>query len=126
MSLLNDAETLLGNINRTLTPSAPHDVQIHSGFSYSHGRTADTVLAAVKNAVNGGKAEKIKVFGHSLGAAIAVLDALMLKAAFPTIPQQMVVFGLPRGGNQAFADFTDKQVPRFSARACAVHVDAHA
>jgi predicted lipase len=110
MSVLNDAEFLLANINSTLFPGAPDAVQVHSGFSWTQGRTADAVLAAVKGAISGKKAKSVKIFGHSLGAAIAMLDALMIKAALPDVPQQTVTFGLPRGGNQAFADFTDKQV----------------
>jgi hypothetical protein len=42
------------------------------------------------------------------GAAIATMDALMLKQNLPSSVQlTTTVYGLPRGGNQAFANFTD-------------------
>lgn len=49
--------------------------------------------------------------GHSLGAAIATLDALMLKLNLPSnIEVESVVFGLPRVGDQDFANFIDYMV----------------
>jgi hypothetical protein len=102
-------------VNTTLIPGATSAMQVHSGFSYTQGRTADDVLATVKGAISDKKASNIKVFGHSLGAAIAMLDALMLKAALPNVPQQTVTFGLPRYGNPEFADFTDAQVSLLSS-----------
>jgi hypothetical protein len=40
-----------------------------------------------------------------------MMDGLMLKKALdPSVDIQTVVFGLPRGGNQAFADLLDKEV----------------
>lgn len=49
--------------------------------------------------------------GHSLGAALATLDALMLKMNLPSnIEIDSVVFGLPRVGNQNFANMVDSLV----------------
>lgn len=46
--------------------------------------------------------------GHSLGAAIATLDATMLRMQLPSdVTVDSVVFGLPRVGNQQFADMVD-------------------
>lgn len=49
--------------------------------------------------------------GHSLGAAVATLDATMLRMQLPSnIEVDSVVFGLPRVGNQQFADMIDSLV----------------
>jgi len=56
-------------------------------------------------------AKTIEVTGHSLGAAIAVMDAVMIKQNVPSDVDVVTrVFGLPRGGNQEWADFVDKTV----------------
>lgn len=45
------------------------------------------------------------VKGHSLGAAVATLDAAMLRMHLPSdVEVDSVVFGLPRVGNQQFAN----------------------
>jgi len=46
--------------------------------------------------------------GHSLGAAIAVLDSVYLPLHLPTsVSFETVTFGQPRVGNTAFADYVD-------------------
>lgn len=46
--------------------------------------------------------------GDDSGAAIATMDALMLKLNLPSSVQlTTTVYGLPRVGNQAFANFID-------------------
>jgi predicted lipase len=111
MSILNDAKFAFTTMNSTLFPNVPDGVQVHDGFAYTQGRTADSVLAAVQGALAGGKASKVLVHGHSLGAAVAMLDSLMLRMALDaSVPVSTTVFGLPRGGNQAFADLLDSTV----------------
>lgn len=49
--------------------------------------------------------------GHSLGAAVATLDATMLRMQLPSsVEVDCVTFGLPRVGNQEFADMIDSLV----------------
>lgn len=49
--------------------------------------------------------------GHSLGGAVALLDATMLKMQLPsTIQIITVTFGMPRVGNQKFANMVDRIV----------------
>ena len=46
--------------------------------------------------------------GHSLGAALALLDAVYLPLHLPAGTRvRMVGYGLPRVGNAAFADYVD-------------------
>ena len=47
--------------------------------------------------------------GHSLGAALALLDAVYLPLHLPAgTLVHMVGYGLPRVGNAAFADYVDR------------------
>lgn len=49
--------------------------------------------------------------GHSLGAAIALLDSVYLPLHLPSNTTfKTVTYGLPRVGNQAFADYVDANV----------------
>ena len=50
----------------------------------------------------------------SSGAALATMDALMLSQNLdPSVQVTATVYGLPRGGNQAFADMIDSSVSGF-------------
>ena len=49
--------------------------------------------------------------GHSLGGAIAELDAIFLKLQIPSISISARTYGLPRVGNDGFASFAQRIVP---------------
>lgn len=106
-------------------------MQVHDGFQKTFERTADGVLSGVQNALSSTGANKVLVTGHSLGksdlldtsltsviltwhisgAAVAAMDALMLKMILPSsVEMTATLFGLPRGGNQEYADFIDSAV----------------
>ncbi|KAK0224462.1 Alpha/Beta hydrolase protein [Armillaria nabsnona] len=108
LSILNDAEFVPTPIDTEFFPSAAgKDIEVHSGFLETFSRTASTVLATVQSALTSTGAETLVLTGHSLGAALATLDALMFKDALTNISIQTTTFGSPRVGNQAFADFVD-------------------
>ncbi|KAL0953219.1 hypothetical protein HGRIS_004472 [Hohenbuehelia grisea] len=109
LSILNDAQFLLTGLNSTRFPAAKDgSIKVHSGFQKTFERTADGVLAGVQKALKATNVKKVVVTGHSLGAAIATMDAVMLKQALgSSVSVTTTVFGLPRGGNQAWADFVD-------------------
>jgi len=108
LSIANDAEFGLTDFNTTLFPNAPSGIQVHDGFQKTFERTSDSVLSGVRDALKSTGVNTIAVTGHSLGAAIATMDALMLKQNLPSsIQLSTTVFGLPRGGNQAYANFID-------------------
>lgn len=87
------------------------DVKLHSGFQDTQGRTADIVMATVQSGLASTGFQRVLVTGHSLGAAVASLDAAMLRMALPDDVQvESVVFGLPRVGNQEWADLFDTLV----------------
>ncbi|KAH9851329.1 alpha/beta-hydrolase [Lenzites betulinus] len=108
LSDLNDIEIGQVAANTTILPTASGDVKLHDGFTETQGRTADTVLSAVQSALESTGATKVLVTGHSLGAAVASIDAMMLKTKLNSnVSVSAVVFGLPRVGNQAWADLVD-------------------
>ena len=54
----------------------------------------------------------VTTVGHSLGAALALLDGVYLRLQLP--PQvivKVVGYGMPRVGNRNFADFVDQILP---------------
>lgn len=65
--------------------------------------------------------------GHSLGGALAELDALYLTLNLPSnISIKAVTYGTPRVGNRAFATFYDKNVRCASkSHSCAFHTKVH-
>ncbi|KAG5643936.1 hypothetical protein DXG03_009348 [Asterophora parasitica] len=106
----------------------PENIRVHEGFQKTFERTADGVLAGVKAALATAGVNKVVVTGHSLGtdpptsfcilrlsfqyaigAAVAMMDALMLTRELgPSgVEVNTTLFGLPRGGNAAWADFID-------------------
>ncbi|KZT25361.1 alpha/beta-hydrolase [Neolentinus lepideus HHB14362 ss-1] len=111
LSIANDAQFLLTDLNTTLFPQAGQGVQVHDGFQKTFERTADGVLSGVQNALSSTGATKVLVTGHSLGAAIATMDAVMLKMNLdPSISLTSTVFGLPRGGDQSWADLVNSNL----------------
>lgn len=114
-SLLTDAEIAKGALSTTLFPGVSSSVQVHDGFMKAHAASATAILAAVKRAISDHSATKVLAVGHSLGGAIATLDSLYFKLNLPsTISIKAVTYGLPRVGNQAFADLIDSKITDFS------------
>ncbi|KZV59747.1 alpha/beta-hydrolase [Peniophora sp. CONT] len=111
LSVINDLKADLRSLNTTLFPQAGDDVQAHDGFADAQEQTADAILAAVQDGLSSSGYSKVLVTGHSLGAAISSLDALMLSMRLDQSVQiTTTTFGTPRGGNQAFADLIDSRI----------------
>lgn len=52
---------------------------------------------------------RVTVVGHSLGAALALLDSIYLPLHLPSgVTVNMVGYGMPRVGNQDFANLVDE------------------
>ncbi|KAF8757630.1 Alpha beta-hydrolase [Rhizoctonia solani] len=114
-SLLTDAEVVRDNLSSSLFPGVSSSVKVHDGFMKAQAATATTILAGVKSLLSAHSATKVLAIGHSLGGAIATLDALYFRINLPpTVSIKAVTFGLPRVGNQAFADLIDSQITDFS------------
>ncbi|CCM02650.1 uncharacterized protein FIBRA_04754 [Fibroporia radiculosa] len=108
-SLVTDAKIVQVKLNSTLFPELSSDIEVHDGFADEHAKTATDVLSAVQSAMSKYGAKDVTLVGHSLGAAIALLDAVYLPLHIPGASFKFVGYGLPRVGNQAFANYVDAQ-----------------
>ncbi|KAF8210022.1 Alpha/Beta hydrolase protein [Mycena galopus ATCC 62051] len=109
LSILNDVELGLVPLNASRFPqTAGQNITVHDGFQQTFERTADGLLAGVMEGLASTGVQKIVVTGHSLGAAVATMTGALIKSAVPSsVSVDVTVFGLPRGGNQAWANFLD-------------------
>ena len=76
-----------------------------------HVSTASTILSYVQSTLSTQNISNVTVVGHSLGAAIALLDGAFLSLQLQkNLTVNVITFALPRVGNQAFANFIDTQL----------------
>ena len=106
MNLVHDS------VNATLFPDIDSAAQVHTGFRDVHAATADAVLAAVRDLLSSKDTKTITTVGHSLGGALAELDSVFLKLNNPDATVNVVTFGKPRVGNEAWAEVVDSTVSR--------------
>ncbi|KAF8493037.1 lipase class 3 family protein [Russula emetica] len=105
---LTDLNFFLQGLDPTLFPGLPSSIKVHEGFANEHAKTAATILAAVLALLKNHNASSVVVTGHSLGAALALLDSVYLSLHLPAGTRvSMVGYGMPRVGNPAFADYVD-------------------
>ncbi|EMD31090.1 hypothetical protein CERSUDRAFT_120138 [Gelatoporia subvermispora B] len=108
LSLLTDADIIQEELDSSLFPGISSSVKVHSGFAGTQSSTAQDVLSAVETGISEFGATEVTVVGHSLGAAISLLDFVFLPLHLPSdITVRFVGYGLPRVGNQDFANFVD-------------------
>jgi len=113
LSLLTDANIAFESLDPTLFPGVPSAIQVHSGFADTQAQTAHSVLSAVKSILStyASSLPSVTLIGHSLGAAISLLDAIYLPLHLPSGTQfKYIGFGLPRVGNQPFANYVDNHL----------------
>jgi len=108
-SILNNLQILLVEPNPEFFPATVGtEIRVHEGFHGAFEQTAADVLSTVQSALVSTGATRVLTTGHSLGGAIAILDGLMLSAVVPEgVLVETRVFGIPRTGNQEWADFID-------------------
>jgi predicted lipase len=71
-------------------------------------RTAPTILLSVQALLFQHNASSVVLTGHSLGAALALLDSVYLPLHLPPDTRVRTIgYGMPRVGNRAFADYVD-------------------
>ncbi|KAJ3993044.1 lipase class 3 family protein [Lentinula boryana] len=114
LPIITDTEVALQTLNAALFPGVSSSVQVHDGFGKAQAGTATAVLAAVQQAMSAHSTTAVTTVGHSLGAAISLLDALYLSIQLPSASVNFIGYGLPRVGNQAFANLIDSKLPKLS------------
>ncbi|KAJ7067106.1 alpha/beta-hydrolase [Mycena amicta] len=103
LSLVTDSNFFLESLNPTLFPGLSSSIEAHSGFADEQAKTATQILSAVNTALSRFGAKKVTIVGHSLGGALALIDAVYLPLHISGVTFQTITYGLPRVGNQAFA-----------------------
>jgi hypothetical protein len=84
-----------------------YDLPIHGADSCHPLSAATSVLAAVRKGFSTYGVTTVTAVGHSLGGAISLLEAVYLKLNIPGATVKAVVYGQPRVGNPAFANYVD-------------------
>jgi len=105
---LTDADFFLETLNPSLFPGISSSVEVHNGFAAEQASTAPAILAAVTSGLSEFGTKEVLLTGHSLGAALSLLDSVYLPLHLPSSTSfKTMVYGLPRVGNQAFANYVD-------------------
>ncbi|KAJ7490876.1 Alpha/Beta hydrolase protein [Mycena latifolia] len=105
LSVITDINFGQETLNATLFPGLSSSIKAHSGFANEQAKTATQILAAVKSGLSKFAVKKVTFVGHSLGGAISLLDSVYLPLHITGVTFRSVLYGLPRVGNQAFADY---------------------
>ncbi|CAJ0871116.1 8252_t:CDS:2 [Entrophospora sp. SA101] len=94
-------------------PPAPN-AKVHTGFFKAFLESRKDVIEEVTNFMETNPDFKVVLTGHSLGGAIATLTALDLVQNNKKLVSEenlfIFTYGLPRIGNQEFANFVDSQL----------------
>lgn len=94
---LTDADFFLESLDTTLFPGLSSSIEAHNGFASEQAQTATTILSAVQKGMSKFGATKVTMVGHSLGAALALLDSIYLPLHLPSSTTFMTVtYGMPR------------------------------
>jgi pimeloyl-ACP methyl ester carboxylesterase len=105
MALLTDAMFTLVFVDRGRFPGAPWLAKVHFGFQRAHGRTATTILEAVRKVIAERDAKTVTTVGHSLGGALALLDGLYLRDNLPGhVKVTTRTLGQPRASFSVFSN----------------------
>jgi len=110
LSVINDLDIRLVQAPENRFPGATAaKAKVHAGFLATFERTADQIMATVKQGIAEKGAKNVLVTGHSLGSAVSLLDTMFLRTNLPAdVTVQSMLFGLPRVGNPDWANWIDK------------------
>ena len=82
-------------------------IKIHSGFLNAY--KSKNVRNKIKEFVTD-KIKKIRLSGHSYGAALAIVCAIDLQYNFNDKDYEVIVFGCPKVGNKFFAESYNRRI----------------
>jgi len=82
------------------------------GFLAAYNAVASNVISVVERELEIHPGYSIVSTGHSLGAAIASISGLSLKANFLNATVKMYTFGQPRTGNSGYATLVEDMLGR--------------
>ncbi|WFC98829.1 hypothetical protein MYAM1_001562 [Malassezia yamatoensis] len=102
----------LVDANKTLYPNAEEGTQLYQGFQSAYGRVADIVQEKALEYTKKYNDNRVSFTGLSFGAALSALSSVHIHhvLAGKVKVHKVVVFGLPRIGNQAWANTVDRDL----------------
>lgn len=90
--------------------SSTAGAKVHDGFLFAHNRVAQLIVDAFSEQLRAYPSYTLVSTGHSLGAALASLMGLTLKANFPETPLKIYAYGQSRIGNEKYGDLIEKTI----------------
>ncbi|PPQ79791.1 LOW QUALITY PROTEIN: hypothetical protein CVT25_003145 [Psilocybe cyanescens] len=128
---ITDTQIAMTQLDPTLFPGVNPAVEVHSGFASVQVKSAKAILKAVKSGISAHSAKKVTLVGHSLGAALALLDGIYLPLHISGVTFRVVGYGMPRVctynvvsspipllilrvGNQNFAKYVDNHLKQLT------------
>ncbi|KAL4402212.1 lipid metabolic protein [Malassezia pachydermatis] len=88
----------------------PDDVVVMNGFQEGYQDVVDDVFVNVHKYMQLKNEERVTIIGHSLGAAIGLILAVDFDNRLDKGITGSYLFGLPRVGNPAFANYVDARL----------------
>ena len=83
---------------------------IHAGFYAAFFSVEVKIMNAIKGLKDKYGNPPIYTTGSSLGAALATIAGIEINAVYGNV-KELHLFGCPRSGNQAYANFIKKSIP---------------
>ncbi|KAG8706011.1 hypothetical protein FRC08_001317 [Ceratobasidium sp. 394] len=115
LHLLEDADIVTIPLNPLLFPGVGISVRALSEFQLAQAGSASEKLSAVQKAMSEQQVTQITLTGHNMGGAISLLDALFLELHLSaSVKLKVVTHGMPRVGNQNFAELVDSYIADLS------------
>jgi len=111
---LSDVNVVFTNLDSTLFPGIDSSIEVHDGFANVQASTAQDILSAVQQTLTQHNINSVTAVGHSLGAAVSLLDSVFLPLHIPGLHVAYIGYGLPRVGNQNFANYVDGNLGSFT------------
>lgn len=88
----------------------PKDVRLMMGFQDAYTGVVDSAFEATKHYMDKYNETRVTIIGHSLGAAMGLLSAVDFNCRLDKGIHRALLFGLPRVGNVAFANYVDHKI----------------
>ncbi|KAG9303560.1 hypothetical protein G9A89_018456 [Geosiphon pyriformis] len=112
---LNQAKDISTIINILLTEyPGVKGAKVHQGFLNAFQSVKEEIFQIVQSLLNKNPKFNLAIVGHSLGGAIAVLEALDLKQRISSLISNqnyfVYTYGQPRIGNTEFANYVDSKI----------------
>ncbi|EAS02396.1 lipase family protein (macronuclear) [Tetrahymena thermophila SB210] len=89
---------------------------VHEGIYNIYSSFQNKLTECALNLIKQYPQASIIITGHSLGGALATLQAVDIKTQYPDYSIELVTFGSPRVGNQKFSDYANNLLKNNSVR----------